>query len=325
PQTAPLTAPLTVLLAAPRGFCAGVERAVEIVELALRTYGPPVYVRHQIVHNTHVVADLEAKGAVFVEDEAEVPEGGIVVFSAHGVAPQVKANAETLGLRAIDATCPLVTKVHIEARDYAERGYSIVLIGHEGHQEVVGTMGNAPESITLVETPEDVASLDLPDPAKVAYLSQTTLSVDEANRVIEALKARYPLARGPKGDDICYATQNRQDAVKVLAERADLVLVVGSENSSNSKRMVEVALESGARDARLIDDVRDIEDAWLDGVRSVGLTSGASAPEVLVGEVIERLRARPGGAVVETVQVVQEDMHFALPAGLRRLDVVETG
>ena len=319
-NTAP--APLTVLLAAPRGFCAGVERAVEIVELALRTYGAPVYVRHQIVHNTHVVADLEAKGAVFVEDEAEVPAGGIVVFSAHGVAPQVKHNAETLGLRAIDATCPLVTKVHIEARTYAEEGYSIVLIGHEGHQEVIGTMGNAPESITLVETPEDVATLDLPDPDRVAYLSQTTLSVDEANRVIEALKGRYPNARGPKGDDICYATQNRQDAVKVLAERSDLVLVVGSENSSNSKRMVEVALESGARDARLIDDVSGIRAEWLDGVGTVGLTSGASAPENLVGQVIDHLRARPGGAVVETVQVVQEDMHFALPAGLRRLDLI---
>jgi len=315
--------PLTVLLAAPRGFCAGVERAVEIVELALRTYGPPVYVRHQIVHNTHVVSDLEAKGAVFVEDESEVPAGGIVVFSAHGVAPQVKANAEALGLRAIDATCPLVTKVHIEARQYADEGYSIVLIGHEGHQEVIGTMGNAPESITLVETPEDIAGLDLPDPHRVAYLSQTTLSVDEANRVIDALKEQFPDARGPKGDDICYATQNRQDAVKVLAERADLVLVVGSENSSNSKRMVEVALESGARDARLIDDVTDIEAQWLDGVRTVGLTSGASAPEVLVNQVIAHLRERFGSVSVETVQVVDEDMHFALPAGLRRLPQVE--
>ena len=314
--------PLTVLLAAPRGFCAGVERAVEIVELALRTYGPPVYVRHQIVHNTHVVSDLEAKGAVFVEDESEVPAGGIVVFSAHGVAPQVKANAEALGLRAIDATCPLVTKVHIEARQYADEGYSIVLIGHEGHQEVIGTMGNAPESITLVETPADIAGLDLPDPGRVAYLSQTTLSVDEANRVIDALKEQFPDARGPKGDDICYATQNRQDAVKVLAERADLVLVVGSENSSNSKRMVEVALESGARDARLIDDVTGIDPAWLDGVRTVGLTSGASAPEILVNQVIAHLRERFGSVSVETVQVVDEDMHFALPAGLRRIGLV---
>jgi 4-hydroxy-3-methylbut-2-enyl diphosphate reductase len=324
PRSLPILAhvthdPRTVLLAAPRGFCAGVERAVDVVELALRAHGAPVYVRHQIVHNTHVVADLEAKGAVFVEDESEVPEGGIVVFSAHGVAPQVKENARSLGLRAIDATCPLVTKVHIEARHYAEAGYSIVLIGHEGHQEVIGTMGNAPESITLVETPEDVQALDLPDPDRVAYLSQTTLSVDEANRVIEALKRRYPNARGPKGDDICYATQNRQDAVKVLAERSDLILVVGSANSSNSKRMVEVALEHGASDARLIDDVSDIGADWLDGVDTVGLTSGASAPEVLVGEVIDHLRSLPRGAVVETLQVVDERMHFALPAELRSL------
>lgn len=316
-------APLTVLLAAPRGFCAGVERAVDIVELALRTYGPPVYVRHQIVHNTHVVADLEAKGAVFVEEESEVPENGIVVFSAHGVAPTVKQNAQDLGLRAIDATCPLVTKVHIEARQYAEEGLSIVLIGHEGHQEVIGTMGNAPDSITLVETPEDVAALDLPDPDKVAYLSQTTLSVDEANRVIDALKVRYPNARGPKGDDICYATQNRQDAVKVLAAKADLVLVVGSQNSSNSQRMVEVARESGVENARLIDDVSDLREEWFDGVNTVGLTSGASAPEVLVGQVIDYLRARPAGARVETVQVVDEDMHFALPAELARLQLSE--
>jgi 4-hydroxy-3-methylbut-2-en-1-yl diphosphate reductase len=313
-----VTPPLTVLLAAPRGFCAGVDRAIDIVELALERYGPPVYVRHQIVHNTHVVADLEAKGAVFVEDEAEVPEGGLVVFSAHGVAPQVKERSAARGLHSIDATCPLVTKVHIEAGKYAEDGYSIVLIGHAGHQEVVGTMGHAPESITLVETPEDVERLDLPDPDRVAYLSQTTLSVDEANEVIAALKRRYPNARGPRGDDICYATQNRQDAVKVLARRSELVLVVGSANSSNSRRMVEVAQACGAG-AHLIEDADAIREAWLEGVGVVGLTSGASAPEPLVEAVVARLQARPGGAVVETVQVIDEDMQFALPRELREL------
>jgi 4-hydroxy-3-methylbut-2-enyl diphosphate reductase len=313
--------PLKVLLAAPRGFCAGVDRAIEIVELALRKQGAPVYVRHAIVHNTWVVADLERKGAIFVEDESEVPEGELLVFSAHGVSPEVKARSTSLGLRTLDATCPLVTKVHHEARHYAEEGLSIILIGHEGHQEVIGTMGNAPESTTLVETPEDVAALDLPDADKVAYLSQTTLSVDEASTVIAAIKERYPNARGPKGDDICYATQNRQDATKVLAERSDLVLVIGSETSSNSQRMVEVALGYGAPAAHLIDDADAIDDAWLEGVRIVGLTSGASAPELLVDQVITRLQSRPSGAEVELLEVVEEDMHFALPAGLSRLPV----
>jgi len=313
--------PLTVLLAAPRGFCAGVERAVDIVELALQAYGAPVYVRHAIVHNTHVVAGLEAKGAVFVEDESEVPEGGLLVFSAHGVAPQVRRNAAEQGLRTIDATCPLVTKVHLEATDYAQRGLSIILIGHEGHQEVIGTTGHAPESIHLVSSPPEVEALQLPDPTKVAYISQTTLSVDEANAVIEAILGKYPLARGPRGDDICYATQNRQDATKVLAQRSDLVLVVGSANSSNSNRMVEVALDSGASAAYLVDDAGAIDEAWLEGVRTVGLTSGASAPERLVTEVIRRLQARAGGARVETLEVVDEQMHFALPAELRRLPV----
>jgi 4-hydroxy-3-methylbut-2-en-1-yl diphosphate reductase len=318
-----VTTPLHILLAAPRGFCAGVDRAIEIVELALQSYGPPVYVRHAIVHNTWVVESLEAKGAVFVEDESEVPEGGLLVFSAHGVSPEVKRNADALGLRSLDATCPLVTKVHFEARHYADEGYSIVLIGHEGHQEVIGTMGNAPESITLVETPEDVAELDLPDPDKVAYISQTTLSVDEAGAVIAALKERYPNARGPKGDDICYATQNRQDATKVLAERSDLVLVIGSETSSNSKRMVEVALRYGAPAAQLVDRAELIDEEWLDGVQTLGLTSGASAPEILIDQVIERLKDRPGGATVELLDVVEEDMHFALPAQLRRLPVAQ--
>ncbi|MDP9405983.1 MAG: 4-hydroxy-3-methylbut-2-enyl diphosphate reductase [Actinomycetota bacterium] len=308
---------VTVLLAAPRGFCAGVERAVEIVERALQRHGAPVYVRHAIVHNAHVVADLEAKGAVFVEDESQVPEGGLLVFSAHGVAPQVRANAAARGLRTLDATCPLVTKVHLEATDYARRGLSIVLVGHAGHQEVVGTTGHAPESITLVESAADVDKLDLPDPSKVAYLSQTTLSVDEADTVVEAIRRRYPEARGPRGDDICYATQNRQDVTKLLAERSDLVLVVGSANSSNSQRMVEVAHDAGAPAAHLIEDAGAIDEAWLDGVRTVGLTSGASAPEHLVEGVVAFLRARPGGAVVETLDVVEEQMTFALPAALR--------
>jgi 4-hydroxy-3-methylbut-2-enyl diphosphate reductase len=321
---ATIDTPRTVLLAAPRGFCAGVERAIRIVELALEASGPPVYVRHAIVHNTHVVADLEARGAVFVEDETEVPEGALVVFSAHGVPPEVRERSAERGLQMLDATCPLVTKVHYEAREYAERGYDIVLIGHAGHQEVVGTMGHAPEAIHLVESPEDVARLDLSDPDRVAYISQTTLSVDDANRVIAALRERYPNARGPRGDDICYATQNRQDATRVLADRADLVLVVGSDTSSNSKRMVEVALEHGAPAARLIDNAAALDPTWLEGVDTVGLTSGASAPEVLVDEVIAALMAQPRGASVETLDVVDEQMHFALPASLRRLQLASS-
>ncbi|MGH8905522.1 MAG: 4-hydroxy-3-methylbut-2-enyl diphosphate reductase [Egibacteraceae bacterium] len=315
--------PLTVLLAAPRGFCAGVERAVDIVELALDAYGPPVYVRHAIVHNTHVVADLEAKGAVFVEAEAEVPPGSVLVFSAHGVSPQARRNAEARDLRTVDATCPLVTKVHLEALKYAREGYSIVLVGHAGHQEVLGTTGHAPDAITLVQTPEEVEALDFEDPAKVAYITQTTLSVDEAAGVVTALKRRYPLARGPRGDDICYATQNRQDATKVLAERSDLVLVVGSAHSSNSNRMVEVARAHGAPRAELIDDASGLREEWLDGVSTVGLTSGASVPEVLVQGVIETLQARPSGAIVEVLDIIDERIHFALPAELRRLPLAK--
>ncbi len=316
---APDRSELTVLLAAPRGFCAGVERAVEVVELALEHYGPPIYVRHAIVHNTRVVADLEAKGAVFVEDEADVPEGERVVFSAHGVSPQVKSGAAARGLQAIDATCPLVTKVHYEAIDYAAEGYDIVLIGHAGHQEVEGTTGHAPEAIHLVETPEDVAALELPDPDKVAYISQTTLSVDEADSVIDALLAKYPRARGPRGDDICYATQNRQDAVKVLSERADVVLVIGSQTSSNSKRMVEVALDHGVGAAYLVDNAGELRDEWFEGVGAVGLTSGASAPDILIEEMISALDERYGPAQVRTVEVVDEQMHFALPKEIRSL------
>lgn len=316
--------PLKILLATPRGFCAGVERAVDIVELALGAYGPPVYVRHAIVHNTCVVVDLEAKGAVFVEDEAEVPPGSVLVLSAHGVSPEVRRNAQARGLQTIDATCPLVTKVHLEARKYAREGYAIVLIGHSGHQEVIGTIGHAPRAITLVETPEDVEALDLPDPSRVAYLSQTTLSVDEVSAVIKALKRRYPLARGPRGDDICYATQNRQDATKVLAERADLVLVVGSAHSSNSNRMVEVARAHGAPRAELVDDADAVLAEWLDGIDVVGLTSGASVPEVLVSGVIDALKARSRGAIVEVLDVIEERMHFALPVELRRLPLAST-
>jgi 4-hydroxy-3-methylbut-2-enyl diphosphate reductase len=316
-----MTEPVKILLATPRGFCAGVERAVDIVELALGAYGAPVYVRHAIVHNTRVVADLEAKGAIFVEDEAEVPGGSVLVFSAHGVPPGARRNADARGLRVIDATCPLVTKVHLEAMKYDREGYSIVLIGHAGHQEVIGTTGHAPEAIHLVQTPADVAALCLPNPEKVAYISQTTLSVDEVSGIVAALKRRYPHARGPRGDDICYATQNRQDATKLLAERADLVLVVGSAHSSNSNRMVEVARAAGTRRAELIDDASAIRDEWLNGVRTVGLTSGASVPDVLVQGVIVTLQSRPGGAVVEPLDVVEERMHFALPAELRRLPI----
>ena len=316
-------APLTVLLAAPRGFCAGVERAVDIVELALAEYGPPIYVRHAIVHNTRVVADLERKGAVFVEDEHEVPAGGRIVFSAHGIAPEVRENAQRLGLQQLDATCPLVTKVHYEARDFAAEGYEIILVGHAGHQEVIGTTGHAPDAIHLVEAPDDVWDLEISDPDKVAYITQTTLSVDEASAAIAAIEARFPNVRGPRGEDICYATTNRQDAVKVLAERADVVLVIGSDTSSNSKRMVEVALGHGAAAAYLVDGPQGIDPAWLEGARTVGLTSGASAPEALVEETIAALEARPGGATVKTLEVVEESMQFALPKELRRLPLAQ--
>ncbi|QBI22095.1 4-hydroxy-3-methylbut-2-enyl diphosphate reductase [Egibacter rhizosphaerae] len=307
-----------MLLAAPRGFCAGVERAVDVVELALEHYGPPIYVRHAIVHNTRVVADLEHKGAVFVEDENDVPEGGRIVYSAHGIPPEVRDNAERRGLREIDATCPLVTKVHYEAKDFANKGHDIILVGHAGHQEVVGTTGHAPEAIHLVETPADVHALELDDPENVAYITQTTLSVDEANEVVDAILEKFPNARGPRGDDICYATTNRQDAVKVLAERSDVVLVIGSDTSSNSKRMVEVALGHGAAAAYLVDHAGDLRDEWFDGVSRVGLTSGASAPDVLVQEMIDALDER-FGAEVRTVDVVDEQMHFALPKELRGL------
>ena len=306
-----------VLLAKPRGYCAGVDRAVQAVEIALELYGAPVYVRKQIVHNSHVVASLEARGAVFVEEAGEVPEGAVVVFSAHGVAPQVRAEAAGRGLRVVDATCPLVTKVHNEARRFAARGYDIVLIGHAGHEEVAGTTGEAPGHIRLVDGPADAAAARVRDPAKVAWLSQTTLSVDETQQTVAALRARFPLLADPPSDDICYATQNRQAAVKAIAAGAELVLVVGSPNSSNSVRLVEVARDAGAGAAYLVEDASALRPQWLDGVRTVGLTSGASVPEELVAGMLAAL-ADAGFTQVDEVEAVPERMQFALPHELRR-------
>lgn len=317
-----MTHPHTLLLAAPRGFCAGVDRAVLIVEKALEAYGAPVYVRHEIVHNTHVVEGLRRKGAVFVEDETEVPEGAVVVFSAHGSPPEAFQNSTRLGHTLIDATCPLVTKVHHEARRYAREGMDIVLIGHEGHQEVIGTMGQAPASIRLVETPDDVDDLVYDDDRNVAYITQTTLSMDETQEVVTRLRERFPLLHQPKKDDICYATTNRQEAVKQLADRCDVILVVGSQTSSNSKRLVEVSLDRDTP-AYLIDDASEIDPVWVSGADVVGLTSGASAPEVLVEEVIEWFRSR-GTETVDTVMVVDEDVEFALPSVLARKLAAET-
>jgi 4-hydroxy-3-methylbut-2-en-1-yl diphosphate reductase len=304
-----------VLLASPRGYCAGVERAVETVEKALDLYGPPVYVRKQIVHNLHVVRDLEARGAVFVDEETEVPEGATVVFSAHGVAPAVHANAAARQLQTIDATCPLVTKVHVQARRYAAEGYTVVLIGHAGHEEVVGTMGEAPGAIVLVESVADVGRLEL-GTARVAYVTQTTLSVDETGEIITALRARFPEIHAPKREDICYATSNRQWAVKEMLSEIDLLLVIGSRNSSNSNRLVEVA-RAGGVGAYLIDDESEIDETWMDSVEVVGVTSGASAPEKLVEGVCEWFRAR-GVDDIEAYRLVDEDVEFRLPVELRR-------
>jgi 4-hydroxy-3-methylbut-2-enyl diphosphate reductase len=305
-----------VLLAKPRGYCAGVDRAVQAVEMALDKFGPPVYVRRQIVHNTHVVGELEKRGAVFVAEVDEVPPGAIVVFSAHGIAPEVRRDAERRGLRAIDATCPLVTKVHNEARRFATRDYDILLVGHAGHEEVVGTSGEAPERVRLVDGADEVANVQVKDPSRVVWLSQTTLSVDETAETVSALRERFPALIDPPSDDICYATQNRQAAVKVIAPRADLVLVVGSPNSSNSVRLVEVARDHGAPAAYLVDDETEIDDRWLDGVTTVGVTSGASVPEVLVASVLGKL-AEHGFRDVEEVEAVPEQMTFALPKELR--------
>jgi 4-hydroxy-3-methylbut-2-enyl diphosphate reductase len=310
-------APKRVLLAAPRGYCAGVDRAVITVEKALELYGAPVYVRKQIVHNLHVVRTLESKGAVFVEETEEVPEGAIVVFSAHGVAPVVHAEAAARSLKTIDATCPLVTKVHLEARRFAAQDFDIVLIGHEGHEEVVGTTGQAPDNIHLVDGAEEAAKVVVRDPAKVAYLSQTTLSVDETNVTVDALRERFPELSGPPSADICYATQNRQVAVKQIAADADLVLVVGSHNSSNSVRLVEVALGAGARASYLVDDAGQIDEGWLEGVTTVGVTSGASVPDELVKAVLAWLADR-GYEDVEEVVAAEESLLFALPPELRR-------
>ena len=304
-----------IRLASPRGFCAGVDRAIEIVELALETFGAPVYVRHEIVHNRHVVQALREKGARFVDEPDEVPPGSLLVFSAHGVSPRVRDRARARGLRTIDATCPLVTKVHVEALRYARDGYEIVLVGHRGHVEVEGTLGQAPDRITLIEKLEEVAELRLRDPERVAVLTQTTLSVDDTREIMAALRARFPGIRVPGKDDICYATQNRQNAVKEISAGAELVIVVGAPESSNSNRLVEVARGRGAR-AELVEEAGDIDPAWLEGVKAVGVTAGASAPERLVEQVIERLRAL-GCAGVEEIESAQERVSFSLPPELR--------
>jgi 4-hydroxy-3-methylbut-2-enyl diphosphate reductase len=310
-------APDKLLLAAPRGYCAGVDRAVQTVERALEHYGPPVYVRKEIVHNKHVVAQLRERGAVFVDElDDTVPEGAITIFSAHGVSPAVHSDAQRRGLRTIDATCPLVTKVHREALKFAGDGYTIVLIGHAGHEEVEGTMGEAPEHIVLVETEDDVDRLEVADPDRVAYISQTTLSVDETRAVIGRLRERFPNITGPRTDDICYATTNRQLAVKQMAAECDLVLVIGSQNSSNSQRLVDVARDYGAR-AHLIDNERQVEEAWLEGARVVGISSGASAPEELVSRLVEFFRGR-GTEDVEEFEVLREDVRFMLPKTIRQ-------
>ncbi len=311
PQT-----PAKLLLATPRGYCAGVDRAVQTVERALELHGEPVYVRKEIVHNKHVVEQLRARGALFVDSETEVPAGATVVFSAHGVAPAVHANARARALNTIDATCPLVTKVHVEAKRFAADGYTIVLIGHAGHEEVEGTMGEAPEHIVLIENVQDVAALEVADPEKVAFISQTTLSVDETTAIIEALRRRFPAIVGPRTDDICYATTNRQAAVKQLARLCDLVLVIGSRNSSNTNRLVEVAREHGA-ESHLIDNELEVREEWVAGKSVVGITSGASAPEALVKRLVAFFRDR-GTTEVQELEVVHEDVRFMLPKVIRQ-------
>ena len=308
---------MRVLLANPRGFCAGVDRAIEIVEIALRRFGPPVYVRHEIVHNRHVVESLRAKGAIFVDDPAEVPAGSLLVFSAHGVSPAVRETAQGRDLRVIDATCPLVTKVHVEARRMARQGREIVLIGHRGHVEVEGTLGQAPEAIRLVESVEDVEGLEVRDPEQLGCVTQTTLSVDDTRDVMEALQRRFPRIALPRKDDICYATQNRQNAVKELVREAEVVIVVGAPESSNSNRLVELAAKRGAR-AYLVQEAAEIDPAWVEGVACVGVTAGASAPEVLVEAVVARLEALAGGRFeLASLADVDEGVVFQLPAELR--------
>jgi len=305
-----------IVLAGPRGFCAGVERAIDIVEQALEVCGPPVYVRREIVHNGYVVDKLRAKGAIFVDELHEVPDSATVIFSAHGVSPAVREESTRRGLRVIDATCPLVTKVHLEAIRYAREGFSIVLIGHEDHDEVIGTLGEAPDRIHVIDSAAEVDALDLPDAEKVAYLTQTTLSVDDTRDVIDALRRKFPKIVGPSRDDICYATQNRQAAVKTVAGDVDVLLVIGAANSSNSIRLAEVSKSTGTR-AYLINDIRDERREWLEGAKRIGVTAGASAPEVLVTEVVEALRN--GGATVREVKVGEENVRFALPPELEQM------
>jgi 4-hydroxy-3-methylbut-2-enyl diphosphate reductase len=305
-----------LLLASPRGYCAGVERAVDTVELALAHYGAPIYVRKQIVHNAHVVRELEGRGAIFVDSEEEAPEGATIVFSAHGVAPAVHSNAAARSLKTIDATCPLVTKVHVQAKRYAAEGYRVILIGHAGHEEVEGTMGEAPDATILIESVADAEALDLAGDVKVAYITQTTLSVDETGEIIAVLRRRFPQIHAPRREDICYATSNRQWAVKEMLGEIQLLLVIGSRNSSNSNRLVEVARANGVA-AHLIDDETDIREEWLDGVETVGVTSGASAPEKLVARVCDWFRAR-GVEDIEPYRLVEEDVEFRLPVELRR-------
>lgn len=306
-----------VLVAAPRGYCAGVDRAILTVEKALDLYGGPLYVRKEIVHNKHVVESLQERGVIFVDEVAEVPEGATVVFSAHGVAPVVHAEAAERNLKTIDATCPLVTKVHAEARRFDNEGFDIILIGHEGHEEVVGTTGEAPDAITLVEDPESAREVEIENPDKVIWLSQTTLSVDETLQTVDVLKKRFPNLQSPPSDDICYATQNRQTAVKAMAPDCDVVIVVGSGNSSNSVRLVEVALEAGADASYRVDSYRELEESWIEGAKTVGVTSGASVPELLVKEVLAWLAER-GYTNVEEVVTAEETLMFALPPELRR-------
>ncbi|MGC4786928.1 4-hydroxy-3-methylbut-2-enyl diphosphate reductase [Micromonospora sp. DT178] len=308
---------VTVLLAAPRAFCAGVERAIEIVERALASRGSPVYVRKQIVHNAHVVADLESRGAVFVEELDEVPAGATVVFSAHGVSPVVRAEAARLGLEVFDATCPLVAKVHTEARRYADRGDTVLLVGHAGHEETEGTLGEAPDRTLLVQSLEDARTVEVPDPERVSYLTQTTLAVDETAEVLDVLRQRFPALRGPSSADICYASTNRQTALRMVAEESDLVLVVGSTNSANTQRLVELARRAG-RPAHLIEDAAEILPEWLAGVTTVGVTAGASAPPRLVEGVVEALRARGPVTVVER-EVARETIEFTMPGAVRSL------
>jgi 4-hydroxy-3-methylbut-2-enyl diphosphate reductase len=309
---------MKILLAAPRGFCAGVNMAIESLDLAIRAFGTPIYVYHEIVHNKYVVDTFRAKGAVFIDHLDEVPVGATLLFSAHGVSPEIRRLARERKLRAIDATCPLVTKVHLEAIRFAKEGYTILLIGHEGHDEVIGTMGEAPQAIVLVESVEHAGRLSFPPDAKLAYLTQTTLSVDDANRIISRLKERFPQIAGPPKEDICYATQNRQEAIHALAAEADLVLVLGSQNSSNSQRLKELALERGAA-AQLIDGAADIDERWFAGVKNVVITAGASAPESVVQECVEYLRARYG-ATVESRTLRSEDVQFPLPRELRQIE-----